>query len=87
MDLRNLIESLERGICPAELNFTGQKDDGIDWEKVRYNTFYNSNEFYENKFPAVVQKLPAFDKIIEEIVEHNKDNSPLKEIELKKAEN
>ena len=84
MDLKNIIKQLELGICPAELNFTNSGGDAIDWEKVSYNTFYRSPEFYENKFPEVVHKLPAFDKIIEDIVEKSKDNSPLKEITEKK---
>jgi hypothetical protein len=80
MDFKNLLKSLENGICPAELNFSGNKEDVIDWDKVRYNTFFKSNEYFENKFPAELQNLPAFDKIIDLIVDKNKDNSPLKEI-------
>ena len=80
MDFKNLLKSLENGICPAELNFSGNKEDVIDWYKVRYNTFFKSNEYFENKFPAELQNLPAFDKIIDLIVDKNKDNSPLKEI-------
>jgi len=80
MDFKNLLKSLENGICPAELDFTTNKEDVIDWDKVRYNTFFKSNEYFENKFPAELQNLPAFDKIIDLIVDKNKDNSPLKEI-------
>jgi len=83
MSLENLIKQLEQGICPAELSYTGEKEDVIDWDKVRYNTFFKSNEYFENKFPQEVHSLPAFDKIIDLIVEKNKDNSPLKEIEAK----
>jgi hypothetical protein len=80
MDFKNLLKSLENGICPAELNFSGNKEDVIDWDKVRYNTFFRSNEYFEDKFPTELQNLPAFDKIIDLIVDKNKDNSPLKEI-------
>jgi hypothetical protein len=80
MDFKNLLKSLENGICPAELNFSGNKEDVIDWDKVRYNTFFKSNEYFEDKFPPELQNLPAFDKIIDLIVDKNKDNSPLKEI-------
>ena len=80
MDFKNLLKSLENGICPAELDFTTNKEDVIDWDKVRYNTFFKSNEYFENKFPPELQNLPAFDKIIDLIVDKNKDNSPLKEI-------
>lgn len=85
MDLKNLIAQLEEGLCPAELNFSLAPSDPIDWQKVRYNTFYKSPEFYADKFPEVVHKLPAFDKIIDDIVEMNKENSPLKEITEKKS--
>ena len=61
MDLNRLIKCLENGECPPELNFRGDKEDVIDWDKVRYNTFFKSNEFFENKFPDVVHSLPAFD--------------------------
>jgi len=81
MDIKNLIKSLEKGICPAELNYSLTPDDNIDWEKVLYNTRYNTAKFYEDKFPEEVKSIPAFDKIIDIIVDKNKDNSPLKEIE------
>jgi len=79
--LQEIIKSLEQGICPAELCFNGTATEEIDWHKVAYNTRYNNAEFFENKFPDVLTQLPAFDKIIDVIVEKNKDNSPLKEIE------
>lgn len=85
MDLKNIITQLENGLCPAELNFSLSPSDPIDWDKVRYNTFFKSHQFYADKFPEVVHKLPAFDKIIDKIVEMNKDNSPLKEITEKKS--
>ena len=53
--------------------------DTIDWEKVKYNSFYRDFSFYENKFPKGYNTIPAFDKVIEMIVEKNSDNSPLKE--------
>ena len=84
-DIKNIIKSLEQGICPAELNFTLVQSDPIDWQKVRYNTFFKSPEFFADKFPEVVHKLPGFDEIIDDIVEMNKENSPLKEITEKKC--
>ena len=80
MNIDNLIKSLENGICPAELNFNINHTEVIDWDKVAYNTFYHTSHFYENKFPKGYDSIPAFDKIIDMIVEKNKDNSPLKEI-------
>jgi len=83
MSLAHLIKQLEHGLCPVELNFNTKAEEIIDWEKVRYNTFFKSNEFFENKFPPELQNLPAFDKIINLIADKNKDNSPLKEMEEK----
>ena len=81
MDFQKLIQDLEKGICPAELNFNANATEEIDWNKVAYNTRYNNAKFFENKFPSELLDLPAFDKIIDVIVEKNKGNSPLKEIE------
>ena len=62
MDFKNLLKSLENRICPNELKFSNNREEGvIDWEKVRYNTFYKSNEYFESKFPNKLHKLPAFD--------------------------
>lgn len=80
MDLQKLIRQLEQGICPAELNFRADAQEEINWEKVAYNTRYHSYDFYDNKFPKEIQQIPAYDKIVEMIVEKNVDNSPLKEI-------
>ena len=82
MSLQNLIKSLENGICPAELNFSknNNDNDNIDWEKVRYNTFYKSPEFFESKFPNEILGMNGFDKVIDLIVEKNINNTPLKEI-------
>lgn len=79
-DIKKLIKSLEQGICPDELNFGLRQNDEIDWEKVRYNTFFKSRDFFENKFPEGFESIPGFDNIIDQIVEKNKDNSPLKEM-------
>jgi hypothetical protein len=90
MDIENLIKSLENGICPASLNFSKKADVEIDWNKVAYNTFYHTKHFYEDKFPEGYESIPAFDKILDLIVEKNKDNSPLKEIlerQIEKEEN
>jgi hypothetical protein len=45
-----------------------------------YNLRYKQPEFYEEKFPPECRNIPAFDKVIDLIVEKNYNNSPLKEI-------
>lgn len=79
-DIKTIVKSLEQGICPPEFNFRINKCNEIDWQKVRYNTFFRSHEFFEEKFPQGFENIPGFDKIVNSIVEKNQDNSPLKEI-------
>ena len=83
MSVRKLNEQLEKGILPIELNFSvEQQNNIIDFEKLKYNAFYRSYEFYENKFPKGYENIPGFNKIIENIAlqaeEENK--TPLQEI-------
>jgi hypothetical protein len=80
MSLENIIRSLENGICPPELNYKNNEDEGIDWNRVMYNLRYKQPEFYEEKFPPECKQIPAFDKIIDMVIEKNYNNSPLKEI-------
>jgi len=81
MDFRRIVDELERGICPKELCYNKIEAEEIDWEKVAYNTRFHTEHFYADKFPSALHQLPGFGKIIEDIVEKNADNSPLKEIE------
>ena len=80
MDLQKLIRQLEQGICPTELSYRADAQEEIDWEKVAYNTKYHSFDFYDSKFPEEIRQIPAYDKIVELIIDKNEDNSPLKEI-------
>lgn len=73
-------KSLSLGIVPKELDFTIQPVDKVDWDKVRYNSFYRSYEFAESKFPPGYDSIPGFDKIIEQCIPKL---SPLEEIEMK----
>jgi len=82
MSLENIIKSLENGLLPVELDYRNHGEEGktIDWDKVLYNIRYHTPEYYESKFPPECKHIPAFDKIIDLIVDMNKDNSPLKEL-------
>ena len=81
MSLENIIRSLENGLVPVELDYRANADGNtINWDKVLYNLKYHTPEFYEQKFPKECQHIPAFDKIVDLIVEKNYSNSPLKEI-------
>jgi hypothetical protein len=89
MSLENIIKSLENGICPLELNYKPREEgaENIDWDKVLFNLKYHQPEFYEKKFPKEIHNIPAFDKVINLIVEKNADNSPLKEMMERQEEN
>lgn len=84
MDNINLL--LSQGILPDELNFTGEKPfEGVNVARLQYNAFYRSYDYYMSRFPAGLENLPGFDKVIESIQEQNADNTPLKEITEKKS--
>jgi hypothetical protein len=90
MSLENIIKSLENGLVPLELDYRpreGADVSTIDWDKVRYNLTYHTPEFYEDKFPVECKQIPAFDQVIDLILDRNKDNSPLQEILERQEEN
>ena len=80
-----IIKQFNSGILPLQFSYGTTDSSAIDMEKLQYNAFYRSYEFYEQKFPPGYQNIPGFEKVIELCAENNKDNTPLKEIE-KRAE-
>ena len=81
MDISNLIKCLENGVCPEELLYKPNPEvSEFNWDKVLYNIRYHDSAFYDNKFPQEIRQIPAYDKIIDLIVEKNEENSPLKEM-------
>jgi hypothetical protein len=66
--LKEINKLLSQGILPDCLNFQLHQNDQIDWEKVRYNSFYKSFEFAESKFPPGHENIPGFDKVIESCI-------------------
>jgi hypothetical protein len=83
-DIRNINKSFSQGIVPPEFNFLGNINDNIDWEKVRYNSFYRSNDYFLNKFPQGFENLPASENILENMIMNAK--SPLEEMRLREQE-
>jgi hypothetical protein len=89
--LRNIIEvvySMEKinqdlgnGIVPPELDFSNGFGFGsnIDWNKVMYNSFYSSYEFYEKRYAKEIAGIPGFDQVVRNIVEAKANNDPLTE--------
>ena len=82
--LRDINNDLLNGICPESL-FFGKKEavDPIDWEKIKYNTFYKSPDFFLGKFHKGIDKIlpPEF---FERMAE--KAMSPAEEMDLRRGE-
>lgn len=82
--LKNINQQLEKGELPSQFNYTN-KDEmlNIDIEKLKYNAFYRSYEFYEKRFEKELKNIPFFDKVIENIVQEKEqlNITPLKEYE------
>lgn len=86
-DIRRINESLTKGLLPPELNFlqTNYSADSVDWDKVRYNAFYRSPEFFLERFPTGFENIPGSEKIIEEMISQVK-KTPLEEVEERQRE-
>lgn len=82
--LKNINSKFENGELPQEFNYLNIEDMlKIDVEKLKYNAFYRSYEFYEKRFEKELKYIPNFDKVIEKIVKEKEelDITPLKEYE------
>jgi hypothetical protein len=78
---RKIVEMINRGLLPDELNFTEKPpQEPIDLEKLRYNTFYKSPEFWLNKFenPNAFLNMSGSNQIIDMFIANSK--TPLEEI-------
>ena len=83
--MNHINKALEIRRIPNELNYTSSKDVfTLDLEKLRYNTFYKTHEYFDKRFHPCLKSLPGYDKIIDSIVEQNKDNSLTKEMAERK---
>ncbi len=51
----------------------------LDLSMVLYNDLYKLPEFFEQKFPAGHENIPAFETILQMIAYKNINNSPLQE--------
>ena len=83
--MNHINKSLENGLIPNELNYTSSKDVfTLDLEKLRYNTFYRTPEYFDKRFHPCLKSLPGYEKILDNLVEQNKDNSLTKEMQERK---
>ena len=84
MNISEINYYLDKGYIPDCLFYSTQKDRiNIDPQKITYNDYYQSYDFYETKFDADYSSIPGFDKVIQTIADNAKrtNNTPLKEIE------
>ena len=81
MSQRNIeiiLKEFNNNILPAEFNFNTEVQPELDWSKVKYNTFYKTNEYYESILPSQLKKMPGYDLMLEYLV--NNSLTPLEEI-------
>jgi hypothetical protein len=84
-DIKRINNLLKSGVIPVELDFVNiSPNEPIDWEKVAYNTFYKTPEFFINKFPAGFESLPGWERIVDKMISNAK--SPLEEMEERQNE-
>lgn len=81
---KQVLSDLKNGVIPDELNFKPKPQEDIDWNMVKYNSFYKSPEFFEAKFGNGMNYIPGFDKVIDMMVANAK--TPLQEIELRQEQ-
>ena len=84
-DIKRINNLLKNNIIPVELDFVNMShNDPIDWEKVAYNTFYKTPEYFINKFPPGLESLPGWEQIVDKMISNTK--SPLEEMENRQNE-
>ena len=81
MSFENILRKLENGELPEELDFRPKQAEEIDWDKVKYNTFYRSDEYILQRFPnsMAFQNLPSSEKLLDAI--KTQITTPLQEME------
>ena len=79
--METLNKQFKQGILPPQLNYT-LDNNIIDWNKLQYNSRYQSFDFYANKFPRGWDQQELFIPVIEQIADKAKINniSPLDEL-------
>ena len=81
MDIDAINKQLSRGVLPDCLNFTLEPKP-MDISQIKYNAFYRSYEYVENKFPKGYENIPGFDKVIQSIADKLEEQqiTPLSEM-------
>ena len=85
MDIKSINNSFNNGFIPNYLfynTFPSEYNMSIDISKIQYNTYYQSYEFFESKFPKGYDNIIGFSDVIENMATNAKlkNINPLDEI-------
>lgn len=84
MDIKSINNSFINGFIPNCLfyNASSEYNMSIDMNKIQYNNYYQSYEFFESKFPKGYDNIIGFSDIIEDMSKNAKlkNLNPLDEI-------
>ena len=84
MDIKSINNSFINGFIPNCLfyNASAEYNMSIDMNKIQYNNYYQSYEFFESKFPKGYDNIIGFSDIIENMATNAKlkNLNPLDEI-------
>ena len=83
-NINKVVNDINNGILPIELVFVKNNDESncnIDLAKLQYNTFYRTPQYFDGLMPECIKQLPGYDKMIEKMVENNKDMTLSKAID------
>jgi len=84
MDIKSINNSFINGFIPNCLfyNASPEYNMSIDMNKIQYNNYYQSHEFFESKFPKGYDNIIGFSDVIENMATNAKlkNINPLDEI-------
>ena len=84
MDIKSINNSFINGFIPNCLfyNASPEYNMSIDMNKIQYNNYYQSYEFFESKFPKGYDNIIGFSDVIENMATNAKlkNINPLDEI-------
>ena len=91
MDIKSINNSFVNGFIPNCLfyNTSAEYNMSIDMNKIQYNNYYQSYEFFESKFPKGYNNIIGFSDVIENMAANAKlkNLNPLDEINYLNIDN
>ena len=91
MDIKSINNSFINGFIPNCLfyNASSEYNMSIDMNKIQYNNYYQSYEFFERKFPKGYDNIIGFSNVIEDMSTNAKlkNLNPLDEINYLSIDN